>query len=109
MDNDFIHGLLGEQEELRKTERKNRDEFRKLMEEHVAAGTLTAKTQWSAYCMKVNRPFPFVLLNVSSFADCGEIIIQFLFATVNLAVIILFSLVINFLFFLFSYAFVFSF
>ncbi|CAK9144981.1 unnamed protein product [Ilex paraguariensis] len=40
-------------EELRKAERKNRDEFRKLMEGHVAAGTLTAKTHWRDYCMKV--------------------------------------------------------
>ncbi|RYR37342.1 hypothetical protein Ahy_A09g042244 isoform B [Arachis hypogaea] len=40
-------------EELRKTERKNRDEFRKLMEEHVAAGILTAKTHWRDYHMKV--------------------------------------------------------
>ncbi|PQQ02432.1 pre-mRNA-processing protein 40A isoform X4 [Prunus yedoensis var. nudiflora] len=41
------------QEELRKTERKNRDDFRKLMEEHLAAGTLTAKSHWRDYCMKV--------------------------------------------------------
>ncbi len=34
-------------------ERKNRDEFRKLMEEHVTVGTLTAKTHWRDYCMKV--------------------------------------------------------
>ncbi|KAK3011939.1 hypothetical protein RJ639_010517 [Escallonia herrerae] len=40
-------------EESRKTERKNRDEFRKLMEGHVASGTLTAKTHWRDYCMKV--------------------------------------------------------
>ncbi|KAA8545747.1 hypothetical protein F0562_020802 [Nyssa sinensis] len=40
-------------EELRKTERKNRDEFRKLMEVHVADGTLTAETHWRDYCMKV--------------------------------------------------------
>lgn len=42
-----------QKEELRKMERKNRDEFRKLMEEHVTAGTLTAKTHWRDYCMKV--------------------------------------------------------
>ncbi|KAL5855269.1 hypothetical protein ACOSQ4_005071 [Xanthoceras sorbifolium] len=42
-----------QKEELRKAERKNRDEFRKLMEEDVAAGTLTAKTHWRDYCMKV--------------------------------------------------------
>ncbi|MED6156875.1 hypothetical protein PIB30_018446 [Stylosanthes scabra] len=40
-------------EELRKTERKNRDEFRKLMEDHVAAGILTAKTHWRDYHIKV--------------------------------------------------------
>ncbi|PHT97709.1 hypothetical protein BC332_33374 [Capsicum chinense] len=38
-------------EELRKAERKNRDEFRKLMEEHVAAGILNAKTNWRDYCI----------------------------------------------------------
>ncbi|RVX22390.1 Pre-mRNA-processing protein 40B [Vitis vinifera] len=42
-----------QKEQLRRAERKNRDEFRKLMEEHVAAGTLTAKTHWRDYCMKV--------------------------------------------------------
>lgn len=40
-------------EELRKAERKNRDEFRKLMEEHVAAGILNAKTHWRDYCIKI--------------------------------------------------------
>ncbi|XP_071935640.1 pre-mRNA-processing protein 40A-like isoform X1 [Coffea arabica] len=40
-------------EEQRKAERKNRDEFRKLMEEHVAAGILTAKTLWRDYCIQV--------------------------------------------------------
>lgn len=43
------------QEELRKAERKNRDEFRKLMEADVALGTLTAKTHWRDYCMKVTK------------------------------------------------------
>ncbi|KAM7470535.1 hypothetical protein LguiA_008718 [Lonicera macranthoides] len=42
-------------EEVRKTERKNRDEFRKLMEGHITAGTLTAKTHWRDYCMKVKE------------------------------------------------------
>ncbi|KAJ4824336.1 hypothetical protein Tsubulata_004299 [Turnera subulata] len=41
-----------QKEELRKTERKNRDEFRKLMDEHVADGSLTAKTFWRDYYMK---------------------------------------------------------
>ncbi|KAK6120994.1 hypothetical protein DH2020_045264 [Rehmannia glutinosa] len=40
-------------EELRKAERKNRDEFRKLMEEHVANGILTANSHWRDYCIKV--------------------------------------------------------
>ncbi|PHT33247.1 Pre-mRNA-processing protein 40A [Capsicum baccatum] len=40
-------------EELRKAERKNRDEFRKLMEEHVAAGILNAKTNWRDYCINI--------------------------------------------------------
>ncbi|KAI4295796.1 hypothetical protein L6164_035803 [Bauhinia variegata] len=42
-----------QKEELRKIERKNRDEFRKLMEEHITAGTLTAKTHWRDYYIKV--------------------------------------------------------
>ncbi|KAI4298591.1 hypothetical protein L6164_032131 [Bauhinia variegata] len=42
-----------QKEELRKTERKNRDEFRRLMEEDITAGTLTAKTDWRDYHMKV--------------------------------------------------------
>ncbi|KAI8532599.1 hypothetical protein RHMOL_Rhmol11G0226100 [Rhododendron molle] len=41
------------QEELRKVERKNRDEFRRLMEEHVVSGILTTSTHWRDYCMKV--------------------------------------------------------
>ncbi|XP_047259260.1 pre-mRNA-processing protein 40A-like [Capsicum annuum] len=40
-------------EELRKAERKNRDEFRKLMEEHVTAGILNAKTNWRDYCINI--------------------------------------------------------
>lgn len=41
------------QEQLRRKERKHRDEFRKLMDEHKAAGNLTAKTLWRDYLMKV--------------------------------------------------------
>lgn len=41
------------QEQLRRTERRNRDEFRKLMDEHKSAGILTAKTMWRDYLMKV--------------------------------------------------------
>ncbi|KZV23368.1 pre-mRNA-processing protein 40A-like [Dorcoceras hygrometricum] len=40
-------------EDMRKAERKNRDEFRKLMEEHVSNGILTANTHWRDYCTKV--------------------------------------------------------
>lgn len=40
-------------EQLRRSERKNRDAFRKLMEEHSAEGTLNAKTLWRDYCLKV--------------------------------------------------------
>ncbi|KAK0576564.1 hypothetical protein LWI29_019706 [Acer saccharum] len=58
---DYIRDLEKEEDEqkkiqkdqLRRTERKNRDAFRKLLEEHVADGTLTAKTHWRDYCMKV--------------------------------------------------------
>ncbi|KAJ8764740.1 hypothetical protein K2173_009128 [Erythroxylum novogranatense] len=42
-----------QKEELRKLERKNRDEFRKMMEGHVADGTLTANTHWRDYYTKV--------------------------------------------------------
>lgn len=58
---DYIRDLEKEEEEqkriqkdrIRRGERKNRDAFRKLLEEHVAAGNLTAKTQWREYCLKV--------------------------------------------------------
>ncbi|XP_028796082.1 LOW QUALITY PROTEIN: pre-mRNA-processing protein 40A-like [Neltuma alba] len=58
---DYIRDLEKEEEELKKiqkdqlrrSERKNRDAFRKLLEEHVASGTLTAKTHWREYCIKV--------------------------------------------------------
>ncbi|KAK5824023.1 pre-mRNA-processing protein 40A isoform X2 [Gossypium arboreum] len=60
---DYIHDLEKEEEEkkkmqkeqLRRAERKNRDAFRKLMEENVADGTLTAKTYWRDYCLKVKE------------------------------------------------------
>ncbi|CAN0920829.1 Pre-mRNA-processing protein 40A [Linum grandiflorum] len=42
-----------QKEEMRKAERKNRDEFRKLLEEHVAAGAITPKTHWRDYFIKV--------------------------------------------------------
>ncbi|KAK6945962.1 FF domain [Dillenia turbinata] len=58
---EYLHDLEKEEqeerklqkEELRKGERKNRDDFRKLMEEHVASGILTAKSHWRDYCLKV--------------------------------------------------------
>ncbi|XP_021284433.1 pre-mRNA-processing protein 40A [Herrania umbratica] len=58
---DYIHDLEKEEEEkkrmqkeqLRRAERKNRDAFRKLMDEHVVDGTLMAKTYWRDYCLKV--------------------------------------------------------
>lgn len=53
--------LWSSQEVLRRAERKNRDEFRKLLEGDVASGTLTAKTHWRDYCMKVRMQFDFVL------------------------------------------------
>ncbi|XP_004289761.1 PREDICTED: pre-mRNA-processing protein 40A-like [Fragaria vesca subsp. vesca] len=42
-----------QKEEIRKAERKNRDEFRKVMEEHIAAGALTATTHWRDYILMV--------------------------------------------------------
>ncbi|CAI9777197.1 unnamed protein product [Fraxinus pennsylvanica] len=42
-----------QKEQLKRAERKNRDEFRKMMEDHIASGTLTAKTHWLDYCKKV--------------------------------------------------------
>ncbi|KAF8114111.1 hypothetical protein N665_0042s0033, partial [Sinapis alba] len=58
---DYINDLEKEEEELkrvekehvRRAERKNRDAFRTLLEEHVAAGILTAKTYWLEYCIEV--------------------------------------------------------
>ncbi|KAF0919608.1 hypothetical protein E2562_030724 [Oryza meyeriana var. granulata] len=42
-----------QKEQQRRQERKNRDEFRKMLEEHVAEGMLTAKTRWRDYCAQV--------------------------------------------------------
>uniref|UniRef100_A0A1J3DVY8 Pre-mRNA-processing protein 40A n=1 Tax=Noccaea caerulescens TaxID=107243 RepID=A0A1J3DVY8_NOCCA len=42
-----------EKEHVRRAERKNRDAFRTLLEEHVAAGILTAKTYWPEYCIEL--------------------------------------------------------
>ncbi|CAI8606206.1 unnamed protein product [Vicia faba] len=60
---DYIRDLEKEEEEqkriqkerIRRGERKNRDAFRKLLEEHIADGVLTAKTQWRDYCLKVKE------------------------------------------------------
>ncbi|KAJ9186855.1 hypothetical protein P3X46_002384 [Hevea brasiliensis] len=57
---DYIRDLEKEKEEqkkiqkeqLRWAERKNRDAFCKLLEDHVADGSLTAKTRWFDYCSK---------------------------------------------------------
>ncbi|PHT29557.1 Pre-mRNA-processing protein 40B [Capsicum baccatum] len=40
-------------EELRKAEHKNHDEFQKLVEEHVAARIINAKTNWHDYFIKI--------------------------------------------------------
>ncbi|GAB2292112.1 hypothetical protein Dimus_026364 [Dionaea muscipula] len=58
---EYVHDLEKEEEEqrkiqkeeIRKAERKNRDDFRKLIEEHVATGSLNAKTSWRDYHSKV--------------------------------------------------------
>ncbi|XP_023731855.1 pre-mRNA-processing protein 40A [Lactuca sativa] len=42
-------------EEIKKMERKNRDEFSKMMEEHVVSGMLTVNTQWVDYFQKVKE------------------------------------------------------
>ncbi|KAL8261541.1 hypothetical protein R6Q59_025590 [Mikania micrantha] len=60
---EYIRDLEKEEDEQRKikkehikrVERKNRDEFRKMLEENVVSGTLTAKTQWRDYCQKVKE------------------------------------------------------
>ncbi|CAI9104234.1 OLC1v1002866C1 [Oldenlandia corymbosa var. corymbosa] len=53
-------------EEQRKAERKNRDEFRKLMEEHVASGMLTARTLWRDYCLKVKDAPAYIAVSSNS-------------------------------------------
>lgn len=60
---EYIRDLEKEEDEQRKikkehikrVERKNRDEFRKMLEEDVNSGTLTAKSQWRDYCQKVKE------------------------------------------------------
>ncbi|KAL7085342.1 hypothetical protein ACP275_14G276800 [Erythranthe tilingii] len=73
-----------QKEQLRRTERKNRDAFRQMMEEHIAAGTLTAKTYWRDYCQKVkdSEPYAAVALNTSGstpkdlFEDVAEELVK---------------------------------
>ncbi|KAK9166041.1 hypothetical protein Scep_001232 [Stephania cephalantha] len=52
-----------QKEKLRRAERKNRDEFRKLMEEHVATGILAAKIHWRDYCMKVKDTPAYIVVS----------------------------------------------
>jgi hypothetical protein len=49
--------LVDMQEQARRQQRKNRDEFRKMLEEHVANGTITARTWWRDYCAQVHGIF----------------------------------------------------
>ncbi|PKI72468.1 hypothetical protein CRG98_007135 [Punica granatum] len=53
MEKEEEEGKKIQKEQTRRAERKNRDEFRKLMEGHASAGILTAKTHWRDYCLKV--------------------------------------------------------
>lgn len=48
-----------QKEQLRRAERKNRDAFRKMIEEHIAAGMLTAKTYWRDYWQMVFHFYTF--------------------------------------------------
>ncbi|OAY85434.1 Pre-mRNA-processing protein 40A [Ananas comosus] len=68
---EYIHDLEKEEveqrkiqkEQIRRLERKNRDEFRKLMEGHIATGVLTAKTHWRDYCMQVKDSAPYLAVS----------------------------------------------
>ncbi|CAL5064829.1 unnamed protein product [Urochloa decumbens] len=44
-----------QKEQVRRQERKNRDGFRKMLEEHVSDGTLTARTRWRDYCSQIKE------------------------------------------------------
>ncbi|XP_074560461.1 pre-mRNA-processing protein 40A-like, partial [Curcuma longa] len=55
-----------QKEQIRRAERKNRDEFRRLMEEHVASGVLTAKTQWRDYFAQVKDLAPYLAVASNS-------------------------------------------
>ncbi|KAF9621522.1 hypothetical protein IFM89_022540, partial [Coptis chinensis] len=52
-----------QKDKLRRTERKDRDEFRKLMEEDVA---FTAKTHWRDYCIKVKETPAYIAVSSST-------------------------------------------
>ncbi|XP_042061666.1 pre-mRNA-processing protein 40A-like [Salvia splendens] len=56
-----------QKEQLRRAERKNRDAFRMMLEEHIAACTITAKTSWRDYCQKVkdSEAYEAVALNTT--------------------------------------------
>lgn len=55
-----------QKEEARKAERRNRDEFRKLMEGHVSDGTLIAKTLWREYHAKVKDSSAYIAVSSNS-------------------------------------------
>ncbi|XP_074557223.1 pre-mRNA-processing protein 40A-like isoform X3 [Curcuma longa] len=55
-----------QKEQIRRSERKNRDEFRRLMEDHVASGVLTAKTQWRDYFAQVKDLAPYLAVASNS-------------------------------------------
>ncbi|CAN6162283.1 unnamed protein product [Urochloa humidicola] len=44
-----------QKEQVRRQERKNRDGFRKMLEEHVSDGTLNARTRWRDYCSQIKE------------------------------------------------------
>ncbi|KAL6578467.1 hypothetical protein OROMI_010795 [Orobanche minor] len=56
-----------QKEQVRRAERKNRDALRNMMEQHIADGTLTAKTHWRDYCDKVkdSEAYEAVASNIS--------------------------------------------
>ncbi|KAM0951753.1 putative WW domain, FF domain, WW domain superfamily, FF domain superfamily protein [Dioscorea sansibarensis] len=71
---EYIRGLEKEEEEqkkiqkdqLRRVERRNRDAFRIMMEGHVASGTLTAKTYWRDYCVKIKESPAYLAVSMNT-------------------------------------------
>lgn len=67
-----------EKEKKRRQERKNRDAFRDLMNEHKAAGELSAKTKWKDYLETVRiyglcrRLIRFMKLGVFSLVNLSK-------------------------------------